>query len=53
MSQCDVVFGLKESLDHFYENETGQAAIVNGVRYSKMIIQFFLSRIEERNVEGM
>ena len=32
---------------YFFENETGQAATVNGARYRDMITQFFLPKLDD------
>ena len=38
---------------YFFENETGQAAIVNGARYRDTIIQFFLPKLDDTDMTNM
>ena len=38
---------------YFFENETGQAATVNGARYRDMITQFFLPKLDDIDVANM
>ena len=38
---------------YFFENETGQAATVNGARYRDMITQFFLPKLDDIDVNNM
>lgn len=38
---------------YFFENEAGQAATVNGVRYRNTITQFFLPKLDDIDVAHM
>ncbi|XP_078047551.1 uncharacterized protein LOC144475472 [Augochlora pura] len=37
----------------FFENAAGQAITVNGARYRDMIIQFFVPKLQDMDVDGM
>ncbi|EFN87925.1 hypothetical protein EAI_17175, partial [Harpegnathos saltator] len=37
----------------FFENAAGQAITVNGARYRDMIIQFFVSKLQDMDVDDM
>ena len=49
----DTDFELKTSSDHFFENATGRAITVNRTYYCDMIIQFFVPKLQNIDVDDM
>ena len=46
-------FEHETSSNHFFENEAGQAATVNGARYRDTITRFFLQKLDDIDVANI